>query len=262
MKLITPSGLVYSTARHVTIMDSLLLYGISRPTFNERAFNKPIMEDVRTLPDVWRINPAASAGKPDFVSMTEDIQHWIFRINVEVLQGYLFQSENEYRAFWKSLPPTHQLIKWFTSIFKGDRSHTNKAGSDTHRNYISGGNPSAEPMKFFQIVTGLWVGELESDRIQNVQGEKCLPLRVINISERDYRNYHPFTHPHLFDQPLLTGRDIIKDKGGLKIIREFRESYSQFNRHAVLPVMLPYDSVGWYPVDRTIAGGMPLRKFG
>ncbi len=249
-------------------MDSIEYYGKDRLTYNE-AGKAPNFEE-KGVPDVWRIGVDGKRAR-DYVSLTEDLQHWIFRINLEIYRGSMFASENEYRTYWKTLQKSNQFVGWFTSVLRGNGSHTNRAGfgdkpkgNISARNYINGDNPENEPPKFFHIVTGRWVAKKSREATKTIAGAKCLPVEVINISKGDYRSYHPFTHPHLFDRPLITGRNMIKDpKGGVKILSYFRAPYGQFGNLVTLPVMLPFDSEGWIPVDRIIepSDTEPGKKF-
>lgn len=244
-------------AGYVRLKDSIELYGKDRLTYNE-AGKAPNFEE-KGVPDVWRIG--VDGKRPlDHVALTEDLQHWIFRINLEMYQGARFASEQAYRDYWRSMPKSNQLVGWFTSVLRGNGSHTNRAGFGEKpkgnipaRNYISGENPENGVPKFFHIVTGRWVARKSRDVTKNIAGVKCLPLEVINISKGDYRNYHPFTHPYLFDRPLITGRNMVKDpKGGVKILSYFRAPYSQFGNRVTLPVMLPFDNEGWIPVSQIV----------
>lgn len=254
------------SVRHV---DSIENCGVDRTTYNEEQNGKPINFDDKGVPDVWRIG--VDSKRPlDYVALTEDLQHWIFRINLEIYLGARFASETEYRAYWKTLPKSHQYIGWFTSVLRGNGSHTNRAGFGNKptgnipaRNYISGEDMENGLPKFFHIVTGRWVAQKSRDVTKIVSGAKCLPVKVINISNGDYRDFHPFTHPHLFDRPLITGRNMVRDKSGVRILSYFRAPYGQFGNLVTLPVMLPFDSEGWIPVDRIIepADTMPGRKF-
>lgn len=254
---------------YVRLKDSIEYYGADRVTHTERMNNKPVMFEDKAVPDVWRIEVDSKRPK-DYVALTEDLQHWIFRLNVELYTGMPFASESDYRAFHKSLPKSHQLIGWFTSVFRGNGSHTNRAGFGNKpagnipaRNYISGEDMQNPEPKFFQIVTGRWVAEKSRDVKKNVAGSLSTPVKVINISKGDYRKYHPFTHPHLFDKLMITGRNMVQDKSGTRITGYFRSPYGQFGNMVTFPVMLPYDDEGWIASDKLIdpSDEMPGRKF-
>jgi len=244
-------------SEYVRHLDSIEYYGKDRLTHNE-AGKAPNFEE-KGVPDVWRIGVDGKRAR-DYVSLTEDLQHWIFRINLEIYRGSVFASEAEYKTYWKTLTKSNQFVGWFTSVLRGNGSHTNRAGFGDKpkgnipaRNYINGDNPENEPPKFFHIVTGRWVAKKSRDVTKNIAGAKCLPVKVINISKGDYRDYHPFTHPHLFDRPLITGRNMVKEpSGGVRILSYFRAPYGQFGNLVTLPVMLPFDDEGWIPVDRII----------
>jgi len=254
---------------YVRLKDSIEYYGMDRVTYTERMNgNPPIFKD-KAVPDVWRIG--VDGKRPaDFVRLTEDLQHWIFRLNVEMLMGNQFASEETYRTFHKTLGKSHQLIGWFTSILRGNGSHTNRAGFGNKpagnipaRNYISGEDMQNEEPKLFHIVTGRWVAEKSRDVTKNIAGAKCLPVKVINVSKKDYRKYHPITHPHLFDRLMITGRNMVQDKSGTRITGYFRSPYGQFGNMATLPIMLPFDDEGWLPVAQIVepSDTEPGRKF-
>lgn len=252
---------------YVRLKDSIEYYGVDRVTRNENG--GPIVFKNVAVPDVFRIEVDTKRPK-DYVTLTEDLQHWIFRLNVELYTGMPFASESDYRAFHKSLPKSHQLIGWFTSVLRGNGSHTNRAGFGNKpagnipaRNYISGEDMQNPEPKFFQIVTGRWVAEKSRDVKKNVAGALSTPVKVINISKGDYRKYHPWTHPHLFDRLMITGRNMAQDKSGTRIVSYFRAPYGQFANMVTFPVMLPYDDEGWIASDKLIdpSDEMPGRKF-
>lgn len=239
------------------IKDSIEAYGMDRRTYTEQT--EPDVgfdSSVRSVPDVWRYRPASTVGKPDFVRMTERVQHWIFRCNVEVYLGRRF-TDAQYKSFWEQELAKHKVgnsffIRTFTSLFTSDRSHTNKAGFGdkfgvTSRNYIAQEDLSADYPKLFHIVTGGFVGKLVSRNARMIAGESCLPFECINISLGDFEQYHPFTHPHLFDTPKVTGRDLVYTKGGWQITGYWRLPFHHFNYQAVIPFTLPVDGVAWYP---------------
>lgn len=254
---------------YVRLMDSIEYYKKDRVTRNEQAAGKPPRFEDKSAPDVWRIEVDTKRPR-DYVTLTEDLQHWIFRLNVELYTGMPFASEADYRAFHKSLPKSHQLIGWFQSVLRGNGSHTNRAGFGNKpagnipaRNYISGEDMENPEPKFFQIVTGRHVFEKSRDVKKNVAGALSTPVKVINISNGDYRKYHPFTHPHLFDRLMITGRNMIQDKSGTRIVSYFRAPYGQFGNMVTFPVILPYDDEGWIASDKLIdpSDTEPGRKF-
>ena len=250
----------------VRLKDSIELYGMDRQTYTEAQNEKPVAVEVEGVPDVWRILGRRS---PDFVSMTEEIQHWIFRFNVECYMGRKFPTELDYRTWWKALGRNSTFIAWFTSMFTSDRSHTNRRGfgerfGPSAANYIAGKDLQNEPPKFQRIVTGRWVGELASAKVEYFSGVPCLPVKVINIARGNFRDYHPMDNPEYFDQPLITGRTIVTDKGGPRIVLPYwRRPYGQFANQAVYPVMLANEDAAWIPVSQLVnpSDTEPGRKF-
>lgn len=232
------------------VKTSLEYYGMSRLS-HKKSNNKSLLG----VPDVWRINPEILTmpnGKPkkDFVSMTYDIQHWIFRMQVERHLKKKFNSEEEYINFYLSLPGVHTLKSWFASMFTDDRSHTNFAGSLTCANYIGDPRSGLEPMKFSNLITGGAVIKLLSTETRTLRGVKCLPFQCINISKGDYRNYDVERNFYLFDEPSISIRKLILDsKGGWtgKFLEDLPpQPYPQFPPlHPIFPIMLPYDDIAW-----------------
>lgn len=250
----------------VRVLDSIEQYGVDRCTYNEQSNGKPPRFEDKASPDVWNYE----TGKTQrFVSLTEDIQHWMFRIFVEVYQGYKFRNETEYRD-WHRANKKGILANWFTSILRSNGSHTNKSGFGTmfenvpsSANYIRGEDLQNDLPKLWHLVTGRFVGELYDDSIQSVYGAICRPIKCINISRGNYRDYHPFDTPEYFDQPMITGRYMVQDKGGVRITGYFRSPYGQFAGKAVLPVASPYNDAVWMPAKYLVEdGSKPLRKFG
>lgn len=263
-----PVWVVYeqaSSARFVRVRDSIEQYGVDRCTYNERQNGKPPRFEDKGSPDVWNYE---TGKKQRFITLTEDIQHWMFRIMVEVYQGFRFNSESEYRD-WHKANKNGLLANWFTSILRSNGSHTNKSGFGemfegipSSANYIRGEDLQNEPPKLWHLVTGRWVGELAGDETRMLYGSVCRPVKVINISKGDYRNYHPFDTPQYFDQPLITGRDMVKDKSGVRILGHWRKPYGQFANKAIFPVCAPFDDVAWIPFKNLVEdGSRPGRKF-
>jgi len=89
---------------YVRLKDSIEYYGVDRVTKNEAG--GPIVAKNIAVPDVWRIEVDTKRPR-DYVTLTEDLQHWIFRLNVELYTGMPFASEADYRAFHKSLQRWH-----------------------------------------------------------------------------------------------------------------------------------------------------------
>lgn len=231
---------------YARVLDSIELYGKSRPTYTEDEKGKPRVKTILGLPDVWRINPVVTAGKPQGVQMTAEFQHWIYRINCEWMRGARFANDTEYRVFWLNELREFkqkiggQTIKDFNSLFRSKASHVNFAGVDIYENAITGANKGAGWPIYSNIVTGRWVGLLKA--------EGSNQFHVINAS-RPFTHFNPWEHPHLFDEPLNTGREFVGDTNILKR-DDLRKSYDDFGGRVVLPVMLPADSFGVFPDAR------------
>lgn len=223
------------------VMDSIEKYGRSRPTYTEVMNGKPRDKKILGLPDVWRINPLVTAGKPQGVLMTREFQQWIYRINVERQYGRM--SNSEFDDFYQDELYNYrrrtggQTIKDFNSLFRSKASHVNFAGVDKYENFITGENQGFGLPIFSNIVTGRWVGELK--RWDSNQ------FKVINAS-KGFTQYNPWDNPELFDEPLNTGRSFIGDTNVIER-DDLRKPYNDFGNMVVLPVMLPVDDWGVFP---------------
>lgn len=238
MSIIFPDGTTYKIAADLRarVLDSIEVYGKSRITYNEGGAKT----DLTGVPDVWRINPKSTAGKPQGVLMTSDWQHWFYRLNVERMRGQRF-TDAEYQAFWRLELKAYkaktggETIKDFNSCLRSKASHTNFAGVDKYANYIAQERLGLGLPVFSNIVTGGWVGQYTVN----------MGFHVISAN-KDYLQFHPFTHPWLFDEPLSTGR--IFKPGTREILRDdVRRSYGRFGNRLVMPVMLPVDDFGVLP---------------
>ena len=211
----------------------------SRPTFREIDEVRGVDKTVLGLPDVWRINPIVTKGKPEGIPMTEDFQFWLDRIELEC-QVDRYLSDEEFEIFYaKQLADFKakrgsNTINDFNSMFRANASHTNSWGTNNCASYISQERLDEALPIFQNIVTGGWVGKLKSPASSQLQ--------VINAS-KGYHQYHPFTHPWLFDQPMSTGREFIGDTNVIKR-DDLRKPYDYFGGKAVMPVMLPVDDYG------------------
>lgn len=257
---------LYRPVEYARVKDSVELYGKDRQSYNEEKLGSRDW-DVKSVPDVWRYAPSNAAQKPDFIRMDEAFQHWVFEINLERYIGRRF-FEGEYRAFWekelaeykKNRESGSPYITWFNQLFNSGRAFTNKAGVDQYKNYIAQENLDADYPKLFHIVTGRFVGKL-ANTSRMIAGTLHSGIRCINTFE-PYFHYHPFDQPWLFDQPIVTGRDVIYDKGGYIVTGYWWRVFHQFGKQVVIPFALPYDDIAYYPTDRLIipSDQEPLRK--
>src|SRR5690606_10822497 len=234
------------------------LYGMSRPTYNEKKEGKPLNQKSTGLPDVFRISPRDTKNKPDFVSMSFDLQHWMLKINLEASTGVEYTRQQYFDWFNAGGSSVNTMVNWLTSACTEYRSHTNKAGMDNSRNYLTGERYNLGEPKFAQLVTGWFTGiALTEDgeivkRYINGIGE-CYAFQCINANRGDYWNYSPLREWWLFDRPLVTGRAFITDKSGTRISRDnIHIPYPQFNGRLVFPVMLPKDDVVFVPISNVV----------
>lgn len=219
----------------IVVKNSMQVYnGLSRPSV---ILPKSNISEVG-YPDMWAIKPEDPKGKPHFTLMTPAICHWLFRINVEKYMDMKFNGDADYMKWFDLQPKSHPLILDWKSLTKGDRSHTNRAGSDTNWDPISQKDQNGkELMRFFQVITGGWVAKRSSERALYYKVE-CIK------ASGNYRQFTPDTHPWLFDVPLITARvKVLNDKGKWdgKTWRHETRRYGQFGGNPILPAMLPAD---------------------
>lgn len=248
------------------VRDTIELIGIDRCTRGEREKGaSPRFED-KSAPDVFNFE---TGERERFVTLTKDLQEWMFRCMVEYYQGWMFRTDSEWLR-WLELNRKGTLAGWFTSVLRSNGSHTNKAGFgemfpnvQDHANWIKQENVGNGLPKFFYVVTGRWVGELPNRNTSRFAGVPHYGFKCINVSQ-GYKQYHPFTHPHLFDRPMITGRDMVVDKSGVRILGHWRAPYGQFNNRLVFPVMAQTKSLAWIPVENVKLNSeiKPLGKFG
>ena len=248
------------------VRDTIELEGVDRCTYNERQNGKPPRFEDKSAPDVFNFE---TGERERFTNLTKDIQEWMFRCMVEYYQGWMFRTDQEWLR-WLDLNRKGTLAGWFTSVLRSDGSHTNKSGFgdkfpnvQDHANWIKLENLGNGSPKFFYIVTGRYVGELPNTNTAHFTGVPHYGFKCINIS-KGYKQYHPFTHPHLFDRPMITGRDMVKDKSGLRILSHWRRPYGQFDNRLVFPVMSQTKDIAWIPVKNVKLNSeiKPLGKFG
>jgi len=254
-------------SNYARVRDTIELIGIDRCTRGEREKGaSPRFED-KSAPDVFNFE---TGERERFVTLTKDLQEWMFRCMVEYYQGWMFRTDSEW-ARWLDLNRKGTLAGWFTSVLRSNGSHTNKSGFgemfpnvQDHANWIKLENLDNGLPKFFYIVTGRWVGELPNENTARFAGVPHYGFRCINVS-KGFKQYHPFTHPHLFDRPMITGRDMVKDKSGVRIIPPYwRAPYGQFDNKLVFPVMSQTKDFAWIPVQNVKLNSeiKPLGKFG
>lgn len=237
------------------VKDSIEVYEKDRQSYNEQQLGSRDW-DVTSVPDVWRYYPAGNRPT-DFVSMTERFQHWIFQINVECMHGKRM-SKSEYESFWQAELSKYKknresgsiYITWFNRLFFSGRAFTNKAGVDKFKNFIAQENLETDFPKFFNIVTGRFVGEL-TGATRKIAGISHSGLRCIH-GGANYTDLHPFTHPHLFVRPTVTGRTLKYDKGGYTVTGYWWRVFDQFQRKCVVPFILPYDNEAFYPTANLV----------
>jgi hypothetical protein len=229
------------------VKTSYEVYGISRMTMNDSGDWQQL-----AVPDVWRHNPtelkfADGREKPQFTPMDEAFQHWLFRWNVEKYLRRRFASDEEYRIYWRTLGSNHQLVRWFTTLLDSKRVVTNKAGLDNCANFISGERLDGDLPKYSNVVTARWLAKVLALETRNIrQDGECISLEVINHS-KGYLELNPYDHPHLFFEPVQSGRRKLADG---TVDETLIEPFPQFEpTRPILPAILPFDHRTWMPVQ-------------
>lgn len=226
------------------VLDTIEAYHKSRPTYHEWEFHKPVNVNSLSLPDVVRLRPVVHRDGL-FVSMTKEIQFWIYEFNVDMMFGRkLSRKEHdefyakEYAEFKSGKAPSTNTIKNFRRVFRADASHTNFMGTDNFACYPSQERMDMDNPKFSNIVTGRWVFKTNEQR----------QAKVINIS-KGFLQFHPMNpgDEPLFDAPLSTGRVL---NGNIIARDDLRIKYGDFGDKIVMPVMLPYDD--WAIVEYAV----------
>jgi hypothetical protein len=194
------------------------MYHVSRPTRT----NAP--RGANTLPATARFMV------DKVVVMTPDIQAWIHylcRIRCPEL------SDAEAKNEWRGL-----MVSW--------RAITNKAGSDTHADYINGTNLDAEPMQLQPMAMGGAVVKIIG--FKTLQGVDCWEFEAIDCFG-NYRQYTPLTHPWLFYQPTSSVRQeiIVNNRwtGGYR--ENISRPFPQYNEKSILPIFGVGMNVNYLP---------------
>jgi len=223
------------------VKTSYEVYGISRMTMNDSGNWQQL-----AVPDVWRHNPTVINDKPQFVSMDEKFQHWLFRWNVEKHLRERFTSHDAYMTYWKSLPSNHQYIRWFTTLLDSKRVVTNKMGLDNCANFISKERLDWDLPKYSNVITARWVAKIMDLQTREIrQDGECISLECINHSQ-GIDHINPYDHPHLFFEPVQSGRR--KNADGT-VDETLIEPFPQFApTYPILPAILPLDGRTWIPV--------------
>lgn len=222
--------------RFLVVKTTQEVSGVSRPTREGK------QEATLALPDTWDVNPEDTRGKPNFVRMTEEFCHWLFRWNVEKWYRVRFPTESAYKLWFDSKPKTDYLITSWKSLMKGDRAFTNRFGSETCHDYISTNKTDdKEDMRLFNLTTGRAVFEIVKERSDKF-GVAC-----INFSQ-GFKQFNPYDHPQYFYEPIQTGRELIgyNNQGAIWNENRLLPFSGQFApTFPIMPLILPLDSVAF-----------------
>ncbi len=245
---------------HGVVKSSHDFYGMDRVSWNEVNNGKiPPAKDVSGLPDAWRFAERDSFDKPEFIELDENLQHWLLRSQLEMWKGRRY-TKAEYFVWWEdgaSAVERDWLVNELTGALTSDRYSVNYVGMDNGANYLKGERTDGQKPKWIKIMSG-WACLLLSmeidgvtPKIRNVGGNPCYGFPCIDASQ-DVWLHSPLdpAERHLWDRnPMITGRILAIDKGGLYIVRnDIHIPFPQVNELLTFPIMLPEDGIGWIPV--------------
>jgi hypothetical protein len=258
--------IVRNGKKRLQVKSSWDFYGRSRPTHLEKTEEAlPFRPSVTGLPDVWRIRPQTMTGKPDFVSLDANKQHYICKINLEMQWGRYVSKDEYYSWFNSNGQGKAAMLSWMEGGFNHYRAYTNFFGMDNMANHLTGERLNMDNPKFAHLITGRAVMKpvLENGGLTKrnlMSGVPFVAFECIRASD-DVWQYSPFTHRWLFEQPLSTGRQIGYDKSGAYIVRDdLHIPFPQFGGKMIVPIWLPLDNVAWIPAAQTVYGNYPYEK--
>lgn len=244
-------GSLVESSQHVygRVKSTWDLRGYSRPSWNDKEAGRNWIFKVKSLPDMWRISEQTK-GYPEFVRLDYERQHYLMKINAEMQLNQVF-TRDEYFTWWNDLDSEikTQYINWLTSSLADDRSHTNKYGMNNMRNYLTGERMDMDYPKFGKLITGRacvrFVMDGDLPRLRNVPGVGlCIGFEC--ISALDYWHLSPLIEWWLFDEPMITARIMIRDKSGVKLVRDdLHKPFGQFDNQLVFPMWLPTETTAY-----------------
>lgn len=256
-----------SNSQFLSVVSSWDYYTKSRPTQNNVPLGLGRDSDLQAewvygLPDPWRIRPrnltySSGVKKPESIELDYDRQHWLLKIQLDYQTGVIHTKDQYFQWYKEDSAQKRQMVKDLTSSLTDDRSHTNGHGMNNKRNYLTNERMSEGLPMFAQLVTGRYIGKPVMENGKPIErglapDGVCTGFECIKATS-DIWGYSPAnpSHRHLFDLPLITGRRVISDKGGLRIARDdLHLPYPQFDGKLVFPVWLLEDTIMWIPKDR------------
>lgn len=235
----------------------------SRPTLNNAPLLRPGTNKILAgLPDVYRYR--GEYKEPEYIDLTQDRQHYLLYINITRHKNVRW-SKAEYFG-WYNLGGAEVVwaARQLTGALTHDRSHTNFMGMDNCYNYLLK-EPREGLPKFAKIITGrarlfLYNGQRE---IRNIPGVgACIAFHAINASQ-DLWRWNWWNNPELFDEPCITGREVLFDSKGSPFINrdDLHYPYTTFGGKLIFPKWLPNSDKAFVLEDLTIPGTGSVWKF-
>ncbi len=234
--------------------------GKSRPTHK----GDPLW--VTGLPDVWNHQEMSGTSAPDYITMTEDIQHWFLYLNITRYKGVKWTKAEYFSWFEAGGPEVEWAARELTRACAADRSHHNKWGMNNCKNYLTKELNRDGLPQYMKIITGgarikLYNGKLE---LRNVAGVgRCVAFHAIS-AKSDLWQFNSTDHDYMLDEPFVTAREVsTSPKGEPYIVRDgLTYDYGNFGGKLVFPYLLPEDDKSFYLYEwtRPLLPGETLEK--
>lgn len=218
------------------LKSSYELYGKSRPTHK----GDPLW--VKGLPDVFNHQEMSGTDDPDYIPLTENLQHWFLFLNITRFKGVKWTKKQYYEWFNTGSAEVVWAAKELSRALADDRSHTNKWGMNNAKNFLTKETNREGLPQFMKIITGwcrlkLYNGKLE---LRNVAGVgRCVAFHAIDASQ-DVWQFNSWEHLDRMDEPMVTAREVVPDaKGAPKILRDdLHLGYGNFGNKLIFPKLL------------------------
>lgn len=236
----------------------------SRPTLNKAPLLRPGTDKILAgLPDVYRYRGIQGNKEAEYIELTQDRQHYLLYINITRYKNVRW-SKAEYYDWFNNGGDVVWAARQLTGALAHDRSHTNFMGMDNCANYLLGEMREGLP-KFAKIITGrarlfLYDGKREIKTIPGIGA--CVAFHAINASQ-DLWRWNWWNNPELFDEPCITGREVLFDSKGSPFINrdDLHYPYTTFGGKLIFPKWLPNSDKAFVLEDLTMPGAGSVWKF-
>ena len=237
----------------------------SRPTLNKAPLLRPGTDKILAgLPDVYRYRGIQGNKEAEYIELTQDRQHYLLYINITRYKNVRWSKAEYYEWFNRGGGDVVWAARQLTGALAHDRSHTNFMGMDNCANYLLGEMREGLP-KFAKIITGrarlfLYDGKREVKTIPGIGA--CVAFHAINASQ-DLWQWNWWDNPELFDEPCITGREVLFDSKGSPYINrdDLHYPYTTFGGKLIFPKWLPNSDKAFVLEDLTMPGAGSVWKF-